>query len=148
MKRDSNSTYTYYGWCSSLPFRTIFFPTPAILETTSVSDLPVAQRIISHLRKYNNCRTVGDVLDLSDADILSMRFSGPKTLFELRVGLLEIVGGVLELHEYFYDPDVVRYIQDVRIGMVAKNALLDSRKWMASLYYSKISRMKKGSDYR
>ena len=102
----------------------------------------------AHLRKYNNCRTVGDVLDLSDADILSMRFSGPKTLFELRVGLLEIVGGVLELHEYFYDPDVVRYIQDVRIGMVAKNALLDSRKWMASLYYSKISRMKKGSDYR
>ena len=77
-----------------------------------------------------------------------MRFSGPKTLFELRVGLLEIVGGVLELHECFYDPDVVRHIQDVRIGMVAKNALLDSRKWMASLYYSKISRMKKGSDYR
>jgi len=132
---DLNRACTYYGWCSTLPYRDIFFPTPAMIETMPVSELPVPKHIIEKLQHYLKCRCIGDVLDLSDHDALEMRGIAPTSFFKLREGLFQLTGQVVEYHEYFQDPDVQKYIRDLVAGQEKKIAMLDSRKWMASKYF-------------
>lgn len=134
MTRDEHSACTYYGWCSSLPYREIFFPTPAVIETMPVSELPVPNHIIDKLQYYLKCRRIGDVLNLSDQDVLEMRHLGIRSFYELRDELFQVTGQVIEYHEYFQDFDVQVYFQELAAGQEKKNAMLDSRKWMASMY--------------
>ena len=135
MERDQNSAPTYYGWCSKLPYRTIFFPTPPILEKEPVSGLPTKEYVIEALRKEKHCVTIGDVLDLSDQDILEMRHLGPRSFYEIREALFFLTGNMVEEHEYFYDPDVKNFVSLFSEGRAPKKSDLDSRKWMAGLYY-------------
>ena len=58
MERDHNSVLTYYGWCSNLPYRTIFFPTPPILEREPVSDFPVKEYVLKALVNQKRCVTI------------------------------------------------------------------------------------------
>lgn len=138
MERDQNSALSYYGWCSKLPYRTIFFPTPPALDKEPLSSLPVKEYVLKALRRQKHCVTIGDILDLSDQDILEMRHLGPQTFYEIREALLFMTGGVIESHTYFYDPDVKDFLSLLPEGKAPKKSDLDSRKWMASLYYNQI----------
>lgn len=135
MKLDQNSVVTYYGRCSNLPYRIIFFPTPPILEKEPVSSLPVKEYVIKALQKEKHCMTVGDVLDFSDQDILETRHLGLRSFYEIREALFFMTGNILEEHEYFYNPDVKDFLSLFSEGKAPKKSGLDSRKWMAGLYY-------------
>lgn len=137
MERDLNSVLTYYGWCSNLPYRTIFFPTPPILEKEPASDLPVKEYVLKALVNQKRCVTIGDVLDLSDREILEMRHLGVQSFYEIRDALLFMTGNVVEDHAYFYDSDVQAFLSLLSEGKAPQKSNLDSRKWMASLYYKK-----------
>ena len=134
MNHDTNSAYTYYGWCSRLPYRTIFFPVQPYLETVPLSELPVKRHIVDKLEWQLHCRSIGDVLDLSDREALDIRGLGVQAFYELRDALFQATGNVIEDHEYFYNPDVQAYLLLLEEGIAPKSAVLDSRKWMAEKY--------------
>lgn len=138
MERDQNSVLTYYGWCCSLPYRMIFFPAPPALDKELVSGLPVKEYVIEALRKEKHCVTIGDVLDLSDRDILEMRHLGIRSFYEIRDALFFVTGSAVDGHVYFFDSDVQVFLSLFSEGKAPKKSDLDSRKWMAGLYYSKI----------
>lgn len=137
MNHDANSACTYYGWCSKLTYRIIFFPIQPYLETRPVSELPVKKHIIDKLEQQLHCRCIGDVLDLSDRDILDIRHLGVQSFYELRNALLQVTENIIEDHEYFYDPDVQQYLSLLLEGKAPKKSDLDSRKWMAQKYAEK-----------
>lgn len=138
MNRDQNSALTYYGWCSNLPYRIIFFPVSPALDKEPISGLPVKEYVIDALKKEKGCITIGDVLDLSDQDILEMKHLGIRSFYEIREALFYMTGSVVEGHIYFYDPDVQGFRRLLSEGKAPKKSNLDSRKWMAGLYYSQI----------
>lgn len=140
MNHDENSVCTYYGWCSCLPFRTIFFPVPAIIEKMPLSELAVKKHIQQKLSRYHHCISIGDVLNLCDEDLLSMRNTGPGILYEVRGALFQLIGSKAEEHEYFFDTDVRNFLQLLTEGDAPKISLLDSRKWMVWIYYKENGR--------
>lgn len=135
MERDQNSALTCYGWRSKLPYRTIFFPTQPYLETMSLSELYVKRHVVDKLQWQLHCQSTGDVMNLSDQDILRMRNLGIRSFYELRDDLFESTGREVEDHEYFNDPDVKTFLLYLEEGIAPKKSDLDSRKWMAEKYY-------------
>lgn len=134
MNHDANSACTYYGWCSNLPYRTIFFPVPPAVEKMPLEELHIKKHIREKLERYHHCGSIGDLLSLSDEDILNIRHTGPEVLYEIREALFEICGNIIEDHGYFYDPDVQAFLSLLSEGRAPKKAVLDSRKWMAGKY--------------
>lgn len=135
MSHDANSACTYYGWCSTLTYRTIFFPVPPAVGKMPLEELHTKKHIKEKLTRYNHCASIGDVLNLSDEDIMNICHTGPEVLYEVREALFEACGRVIEDHGYFYDLDVQAFLDLLREGKAPKIADLDSRKWMVRKYY-------------
>lgn len=126
-----HTAYSYYSRVSSLPFEEIFEPVDPASRNLPIEALNLKNSYTVRLRLHG-CKTVNDVLQVNDADVLEMKNTGPGALREMREALLKECG-VVDWHPYFQVDTVEKFLREGR-----KREPLDSRLWMAELYYQRM----------